>query len=78
MKFDKEDKKEKKMKKASANWSIQCNVSCPHCEEYIDLREDMDDFFEALPAPGIPDDSFNEKFECPVCNKEFIIEAIYY
>ena len=66
------------MKTAKANISLEINVECPHCEDYIDLLDIQylcDDGYiynkclSSTRSWGC--DDFNEEVECPSCNKQF-------
>ena len=66
------------MKKAMAHWHVQCNVTCPHCESYLDLIEIIDDDWEVLPETATTDNEFTLEQECPDCDKTFLVEGVEY
>ena len=72
----------------AATLAIQLTIECPHCEDYIDL---MGDNIENLNDEGyiskqcLPDgcwhtqhEEFDEKVECPFCEKEIHIKEIHW
>lgn len=60
--------------KPEASWTIQLNVDCPHCDEYIDLM-DMDNFWEYGISPLESVDS--KDVICPECEKSFNCSIVY-
>lgn len=72
---------ETEIKKACASWSIQLNVDCPYCDNYMDLRENDD--FESQVFHYELGKSYKEnglgkydEFECDKCHKKFQLELI--
>jgi len=72
------------MKKSNAQITISIYAECPHCESTIDLMEQqslLDDGYIyscLLSDDGFGKENWNEEFECPECNKLFIIEDVGY
>lgn len=72
------------MKKANASLRISIDIECPHCESDINLldhsqmTDDGHIFNYALTDEQWGCKGFNESFECPECEKEFLIEDIDY
>lgn len=71
------------MEKVEAHLMIEVNVECPHCDEYLNLFDA--DKFEHLNEDGylqrkVVDvfgaDGFDEKIECPECEKMFGITEV--
>jgi C4-type Zn-finger protein len=66
--------------------TIQLNVDCPHCEEYIDLlahdmgmNDEGEIISQTCPKDGHWTDShkeFDEEVKCPECGKTFRCEGI--
>ena len=74
------------MESVRANLSIELVIECPHCEECIDLMgDDITDLDDGgyISRQAFPDghwsdghDKFDEKVECPFCEKEIHVQRI--
>lgn len=72
------------MKTVEASLSIEVNVECPHCEEYINLMEfgDLNEegfiSMQAVPSGdwSEPHDNFELDINCNGCGKEINIRRI--
>lgn len=73
------------MKTTRAVLSIELNVECPHCDDYLDLMDwDMEMNEEGeLTRQACPDGdwseshrSFSEDVRCPHCEETFKAEGI--
>ena len=72
------------MDKVEAQINISIDLSCPHCDEYIDLFDQ--EHFQGLHDDGylyrkllgerFGCDDFDETIECPKCKKEIKIGAV--
>lgn len=75
------------MKKIEAHLSIEINVECPHCEDYINLLDGnlfphLNDegtlFKQVFRNDGFGCNNLNEEITCPNCQKEFIVESVWW
>ncbi len=65
--------------KTTAEWAIQLNVTCPHCDERFDLMED-DDFRTDASFEPLERDTYATRdvdVTCPHCQTEFTCDFSY-
>lgn len=84
MKNEKENEMSE-IESVEASLNIELNVTCPHCEDYIDLlswkmtlNDDGYIIRQAIPDGSWTDshEKFKEDVICPNCNKPFTAEGI--
>lgn len=60
----------KNMKRAeSVMWNIELMVNCPHCDDYIDVEEDLLADYEVCEPVK------NVERKCPTCKKYFVFDV---
>lgn len=60
------------MKSTTANWHVELNVECPHCETFIDLMNyDEKEAFDFCST----EKDVDVEFCCPQCGQLFLIES---
>lgn len=64
------------MSKLTALWTLELNVTCPHCKEYVDLFEDPD-FFEDRTEDFSVLHLTDQEVYCPECGETFICDFDY-
>ena len=58
-----------------AEWDINLNVTCPHCEHYFDVTDLMS--MSEIPCEvGHSTDNIQFDITCPECSRDFRIEKI--
>ena len=68
--------------KVNASLKIECNVECPHCDEYIDIYDidAIDDegnlSRQILKGQGFGCKNLNLEIECPECKQKFTIGEV--
>ncbi len=59
----------------NAEWNIDLNVTCPHCEHYFDVT----DYISMCEIPcdvGISEKDIMFDIVCPECSREFRIDDV--
>jgi ssDNA-binding Zn-finger/Zn-ribbon topoisomerase 1 len=72
------------MEKTDAQIEIEINVTCPHCDEYINILDENkfpnlnEDGYLIRNALGdhFGWKDFNETIQCPECKKSFVVSHI--
>jgi uncharacterized Zn-finger protein len=72
---EREKKTSNKKIMITANWRVKCNVTCPYCDEQIDIYNQVKESFEWLPSPG-ETAILETEIECPKCHRDFIIQKV--
>lgn len=68
---------EKKIQEqVTATWTVEINVSCPNCNDYFDIYNDVDS--EDKPQPGEHVDFWNRQVQCPTCRESFTVDHLEY
>lgn len=67
-----------KIKKTTANWTIELYVDCPHCNTYFDVFTDWAEQEMWSSAEVGESKKIGDSFEitCPECKKEFIVNEV--
>lgn len=63
------------MKETTATASLEIHCSCPYCEAFLDIRDEV---IENLTNGELSAEGIEQEVTCTECDETFIITDIYY